>query len=236
MTFDESNVNRQTDGQFGNKLGAAPEVALLEQEYGPAPGGNLDTVFDGVVWNEDGSFFGGFGGTRYGVQVTPDRPYVYDGDTLLAEDHPAHRAARIAIGDQENDSPVPPAPVVVVHNGKTTELGALYNGWDRSDVIAARVTRRIAEAKAAGQLPDFEYTVTHTASGADQGVSLSIHAPEESDLVELDGSWTPAASAAYHHAGTILGAWNKKTTEPWADEVSIYRTKVDMSAGDPLFD
>lgn len=234
LIWDESKVNREASGQFGEKSGLPSGVSLA-----PAPPSRqdsytedtIDELFSQVEWRTDGSFNAQFGGESYDVLALPDRVQVTDSDGYLVDpNNPVQRVANIATGHFYDDQPLPPAPVEVSHNGTETSVGGLYGGWERADVIASRASNRIEEAVQAGHLPPFDYSVVPIGVGTDsQSVNVFINA-EESELTK-DGQWTEAASHAYHGALRIVDAWNLRSKSgPWAPQFQTYGSNVRIKA------
>lgn len=232
---------RATDGRFTEKAGAPPEVALLP----PAPSGQdadsksaVEELLGRVMWRSDGSFVGSFDGRSYAVKDAPERVYVVDEDGYpLSPSEPLYQAICISLGHSNNDRPIPPAPVHLNHaDGRVTQLGALYDGWERADIVGQRVMNRVKEAVATGDMPDFKYAVRTSDVGTPrQRVEVSIEAPAEA-LHTSDGGWTREASIAYHGALNIVEAWNMKTDGGWAQKEQTYETGIRLfSEDDSLF-
>lgn len=197
-------------------------------EPGVNPQDTVEELLGRVMWRNDGSFVGSSDDRAYAVKATPDGVFVVDEDSnRLSPEDPMHRAICISLGRFNNDSPVPPAPVRLERsNGQVTQLGALYDGWERADVVAQRVTNRMKEAVSTGDLPPFEYSVrTSNAGTPQQKVEVFIEAPSGS-LHSPDGEWTREASVAYHGAMNIAEAWNKKTEGGWAQREQTYDVSV----------
>lgn len=230
MTWDALQHPRATDGTFSEKTGAAPEVSLsLPAPPTPniEPEDTLDELFNQIVWRPDGTFVGTLDDRAYAVRVNPDGVYVVDeSGRLLDTDEPMHQAVSISVGRFDNEKPVPPAPVrLEMANGDATELGALYDGWQRADVVAGRVQNRIEEAVASGDLPPFEYEVrSENAGKANQRVELRILASEEQ--LHSGDEWTLEASVAYHGASHILDAWNRKAEGGLTEPGRMYHSAV----------
>lgn len=230
LMWDESKVNREASGQFGEKSGlpsaiSLPPVPLARQDSYTED--TIDELFAQVEWNTDGSFVGQYGGRPYRVKPSPAGVEVLDGDGLpVAPSHPVRQVAKIAVGRFEDESPMPPVPVETTYGEEKTYIGGLYGGWERADVVAHRVSNRIDEAVQAGYLPPFEYAVVPTGVGTEnQRVSVLIQADDE-ELMQ-DGQWTQAASHAYHGAARIVDAWNYRSKSgPWAPQFQTYGSDV----------
>lgn len=227
MTWEAAQHPRATDGTFSEKRGTAPEVSLsppTPSAQNVEPEDTIEELFGRVMWRSDGSFVGNFEDRAYAVLATLGAVHVVDDEgRTLHEDEPMHQAVRISLGRFDNELPVPPAPVRLDRaDGRVTQLGALYDGWERADVVATRVENRISEAVAAGDLPPFEYEVrTENVGAPNQKVELRIAAPAE-QLHGPDGNWTQAASVAYHSASHIVDAWNRRTEGGWAEPERTY--------------
>lgn len=235
--FDPSQHPRATDGRFAEKAGSSPEVSLLPpapSAIGVNPEDTVEELLGRVMWRSDGSFVGSFDDRAYAVKATPDGVYVVDEDgRQLSPDEPMHQAICISLGRFDNDRSVPPAPVRLDRaDGRVTQLGALYDGWERADVVGQRVTNRVKEAVAMGELPPFEYSVrTSNAGTPQQKVEVFIEAPAGA-LHTPDGQWTREASIAYHGAMNIAEAWNMKTGGGWAQKEQSYETSVRIFSED----
>lgn len=234
LIWDESKVNREASGQFGEKNGLPSGVSLA-----PAPPSRqdsytedtIDELFTQVAWHTDGSFDANFGGESYHVKPSPSGVTVTDTrNNVLSASHPVQRVAEISIGRFGDENPLPPVPVETRYGDEETYVGGLYGGWERADVIASRVSNRIEEAVQAGHLPPFEYNVVPTGIGSEsQNVNVFISA-EEGELMQ-DGQWTNAASHAYHGALRIVDAWNMRSKAgPWAPQFQTYGSNVRIKA------
>ncbi len=233
---------RATDGRFTDKVGTTPEVSLLPpapSASGVTPEDTVEELLGRVMWRSDGSFVGEFDDKPYAVKVVQEGIYVVDEDgRQLSPSEPMHQAIRISLGWFNNDRPVPPAPVRLERaDGRVTHLGALYDGWERADVVGQRVSNRIKEAVAEGEMPPFEYRVRAANVGnPHQSVEVAIEAPEAA-LRTPDGQWTREASLAYHGAMNIAEAWNRRTDGGWAAPEKVYSANVRFYTSDEsLFD
>lgn len=241
MTWDALQHPRATDGTFSEKQGSSPEVSLSPPSLaapGVEPEDTIEELFGRVMWRSDGSFVGTFDDRSYAVLATPTGVHVVDEEGRhLSEDEEMHQAVRISLGRFDNERSVPPAPVRLERpDGRVTQLGALYDGWERADVVAQRVENRISEAVAAGDLPPFNYEVrTENVGTPSQKVELRIAAPAE-QLHSENGEWTYAASVAYHSASNIVDAWNRRTEGGWAEPERTYNGVVRIYSSDDVLD
>jgi hypothetical protein len=236
-TWDSFNQPRATDGRFAEKHGSTPEISLLPpapSAANVAPEDTIDELFGRVMWRSDGSFVGTFDDRAYAVRAAPEAVYVVDEEgSQLSPNDPMHQAVCIALGRFSNDRPVPPPPVRLDRaDGRVTQVGALYDGWERADVVGQRVTNRVKEAVSNGEMPPFEYSVrTANVGTPQQSVEVFIEAPNGA-LHTPDGQWTRDASLAYHGALNIAEAWNRKTEGGWAPPERTYTTNVRLYTTD----